>query len=178
MKQRDKMRSVTIPVLMVLMGHAHAAAPDLADCRTITNDAERLACFDAQLSEASPGKHSDESSSASEESSADVDAAPSSTTAPVPPPAPADLGIESVPGKAAKGKKEEESFSATVTRCERMADRRYAFHFSNGQIWRQANNERLYLPDCSFDVTITKDFFGYKMQQVGEKKRIRINRLR
>jgi hypothetical protein len=172
------MRTVVIPVLVVLMGHAYAAAPDLADCRTITNDAERLACFDELLSDASPANRSNESSNASEESPAIVDSDSSPTTKTAPPPAPADLGAESLPDKPGKGPKEEESFSATVTRCERMADRRYAFHFSNGQIWRQANNERLYLPDCSFDVTITKDFFGYKMQQVGEKKRIRIKRLR
>ena len=172
------MRSVVIPVLMVLMGQAHAEAPDMADCRTIENDAERLACFDELLSDAPPARRSNESSGAGEESPADVDSAPSSTTTAAPPPAPADLGAELLPGNQDEGKKEEESFSATVTRCERMADRRYAFYFSNGQIWRQANSDRLYLKDCTFDVTITKDFFGYKMQQVGEKKRIRINRLR
>ena len=45
-------------------------------------------------------------------------------------------------------------------------------------MWKQANDKRLYFRDCQFDVTITKDFFGYKMQQVGEKKRVRIKRMR
>ena len=50
--------------------------------------------------------------------------------------------------------------------------------FSNGQVWKQSKNDRVHFRDCNFDVTITKDFFGYKMQQEGENRRIRIKRLK
>ncbi len=95
----------------------------------------------------------------------------------MPPPVPENLGAEALPDKPGEDA-EPERFSATVTRCGESVDGRYLFYFENGQIWKQAKDNRLYFRDCQFDVTITKDFFGYKMQQAGEKKRIRIRRVR
>jgi len=32
--------------------------------------------------------------------------------------------------------------------------------------------------ECAFDVTITKDFFGYKMIRVGETRKVRVGRVK
>jgi nucleoid-associated protein YgaU len=66
---------------------------------------------------------------------------------------------------------------ATVTRCFRNARDDYFFHFENGQIWKYKGNRRLRYKECSFDVTITRDGFGYKMQPIGEDRTLRISRV-
>ena len=66
---------------------------------------------------------------------------------------------------------------ARVTRCEKDARKKYYFVFDNGQVWKQVSDKRLRYRECEFDVTITRDFFGYKMQVDGEKGRIRIDRI-
>jgi hypothetical protein len=159
-------------ILALLVAGANAHADNLSDrvreCRAIGDDAARLACYDGLLSAA-------------------VSTAPTAPTAPAasvaeaasPPPAPASLGAETMRQKDRTGEAAEKiEVSATVTRCGENADGRYVFYFSNGQVWKQSKDDRVYFRDCNFDVTITKDFFGYKMQQEGENRRIRIKRLK
>ena len=165
-------------ILALLIAGTSAHADDLSDrlreCKAIGDDAARLACYDGLVR-------------------AEVSAAPAAPVAPVasvapaapvaeaasPPPAPASLGAETMPQKDRTGEAAEKvEVSATVTRCGENADGRYVFYFSNGQVWKQSKNDRVYFRDCNFDVTITKDFFGYKMQQEGEKRRIRIKRVK
>ncbi|MDJ0748731.1 MAG: hypothetical protein QNJ11_04570 [Woeseiaceae bacterium] len=169
------MRADITLIVVLLFGSTQAHSAELADnlagCRAIANDAERLACYDGLAdtsSQAPPVAPSAETV---------VAPAPNTEADATPPPVPEDLGAEVLPEKPGE-EKEPERFSATVTRCGEAADGRYLFYFKNGQIWRQAKDDRLYFRDCQFGVTITKDFFGYKMQQVGEKKRIRIRRVR
>lgn len=88
-----------------------------------------------------------------------------------------DLGSETLP-MGARGSVEKIEVRATVARCEKDPRKKYLFHFENGQIWKQKSNQRLYFKDCNFDVTITQDFFGYKMQADGEKRQIRISRVK
>lgn len=156
-------------ILALLVAGANAHADNLSDrvreCKAIGEDAARLACYDGLIS-------------------AEVSAAPTAPAAPVaevasPPPAPASLGAETMRQKDRTGEAAEKiEVSATVTRCGENPDGRYVFYFSNGQVWKQSKDDRVYFRDCNFDVTITKDFFGYKMQQEGEKRRIRIKRLK
>ena len=160
-------------LIALLLGSTQAMAGDVADCRAIDNDAERLACYDALASTPEPK----EPPPAPAPPAPETKEAPAPAPAAAPPPAPEDLGAEALPDQA-REEKTPETFSATVTSCGESVDGRYLFYFDNGQIWKQANDKRLYFRDCKFDVTITKDFFGYKMQQVGEKKRIRIKRMR
>jgi hypothetical protein len=148
------MRTKTILALLIIGTNAHA--DDLSDrvreCSTIGEDAARLACYDGLVTA---------------EASA------------VPPPAPASLGAETLRHKdRAVAAEEEIEVAATVTQCGESADGRYVFYFSNGQVWKQSKDDRVSFRDCNFDVTITKDFFGYKMQQEGESRRIRIKRLK
>ncbi|MDJ0710214.1 MAG: hypothetical protein QNJ14_07495 [Woeseiaceae bacterium] len=173
--------------VVLLLGSASAQASGLADalenCRALDDDAARLACYDALVPAAGPAEEATVAQVPTE--IAAVPPAQNTTvttetpeTAAALPSVPADLGAESLPRNPDNADKEKESFSATVTRCGESVDGRYLFYFDNGQVWKQSKDNRLHFRDCQFDVTITKDFFGYKMQQVGEKKRIRIRRMR
>ena len=65
-----------------------------------------------------------------------------------------------------------------MTRCEKDSRKKFFFYLEGGQVWKQVSDKKLYFRDCNFDVTISKDFFGYKMQRVGEKSRFRVSRVR
>lgn len=167
------MKTKISAVLILLTAGTGALADELGDrvreCGAIENDAARLACYDGLVIAAA--------SAAPVPPAAPV--APVVAEAASPPPAPASLGAETLRHKDRAAKAEEEiGVSATVTRCGENADGRYVFYFSNGQVWKQSKNDRVHFRDCNFNVTITKDYFGYKMQQDGEKRRIRIKRLK
>lgn len=74
--------------------------------------------------------------------------------------------------------KDEVEVQVRVVRCRKDDFDQYLFYLENGQVWKQKSDRRLFYDDCDFDVTITKDFFGYKMLPDGEKRRIRISRVR
>jgi hypothetical protein len=65
--------------------------------------------------------------------------------------------------------------TAVVIRCEQGPDGKYFFFFSNGQVWKQVKAGRERYKECDFNVTITRDWFGYKMLREGEQRRIRIS---
>lgn len=88
-----------------------------------------------------------------------------------------DLGSETLP-RGSRDEAEKLEVRATVSRCEKDFRKKYLFYFENGQIWKQTSDKRLYFKECSFDVTITKDFFGYKMKADNNKRQIRISRVR
>lgn len=74
--------------------------------------------------------------------------------------------------------RDNEIITGTVIECRQDALQNYYFVFDNGQVWKQKSDSRLKFEVCNFEVTISKDLFGYKMQQVGERRRIRISRVR
>lgn len=87
------------------------------------------------------------------------------------------------PGSKSASNDSDEKFEtvkirAVVTRCRQDDYKKYYFYFEDGQVWKQTDRKRVKFKDCNFDVTITKDFFGYKMQQDGEDRRIRIRRVK
>jgi len=149
-----------------------SAADDLAEalrrCSLIDVSSERLECYDDLSREHAPEQG---------ETSAAPKSPPSGFSASSPEKSLDDLGAETLPGKTGDDEEELE-VRARVTGCQKDYRKRYHFVFDNGQVWKQSNDKRLYLRDCNFDVTITKDFFGYKMQQDGEKSRIRISRVK
>lgn len=130
---------------------------ELRRCSQIVESADRLSCYDA-LSRRGMPEPVEASAVPAAEKTLD------------------DLGRETMPRSAAEAEKLE--VRATVVRCEKDARKKYLFYFENGQVWRQASDKRVYFKDCNFDVTISKDFFGYKMQKDGDKGRIRISRVK
>ena len=71
-----------------------------------------------------------------------------------------------------------QGFEGRVVECKKDSANKYYFYFDNGQVWKQRANARIPPGKCDFNVTITEDTFGYKMQIEGETKKIRIGRVR
>lgn len=134
---------------------------ELRRCGSIEDSSARLACYDAYNGRQNPAEK-----------------VPAAETEPELPQAPDDLGSEALPAGSGGRKVEKLAVRASVTRCQENTQNKYLFFFENGQVWKQTGGQRLNLKDCNFDVTITQDLFGYKMQTDGKKRRIRISRVK
>ena len=161
-----KEKMLYVPMLLAAALYAQAEGLDdrLLACSRVVNDAKRLACFDNLVVENTAAAPQANAAQEPEAGAPAVQAAPD------------DLGAETLPDR--ERVEEILNVAATVTRCSERSDGRMLFYFGNGQVWRQSKNERLHFRDCNFNVTITKDFFGYKMQRDGEKRSIRIKRVK
>lgn len=155
---------------------------EMQRCASIEETAARLACFDEIAGTKGPTQQPMDTSP--EPQSAEEERA---TSEPPPVEQPPDAGvIEPITddyGTEGLSKKdqpdeEEQAVRAVVTKCSKSSSDRYYFYFENGQVWKQKDDDRLYFKDCTYGVTITKDFFGYKMQIDGEKSKIRVSRVK
>ena len=155
-------RSAALVAAGLLLASTGSAGPldEMQACAVIDDDTDRLRCYDA------------------------IDL-PSAPTTPAPAPTTAadvtveSIGAEQLPAARREQEQPEVNVQARVSRCERDASRKkYVFYFEGGQVWKQVSDKRLFFRDCDFNVTVTKDVFGYKMQIDGEKSKIRISRLR
>lgn len=170
----------TVPVFVFILCHtcipagdAHAAdAVDaLRACATVTDRDARLSCYD-DLSERLLGeKSAAQTSSPNNDNQAKV--AETVTTAAVPPSLPDDLG-----GTVFEKKSGAPQNKGRVTSCKKGADNRWYFFFDNEQVWKESNTGRYRFKDCNFVATISRDGFGYRMQQEGETRKIRVSRVR
>lgn len=129
-------------------------ATSLEQCRAISADAKRLECYDG------------------------IGVETVAVAAPVEAVAtpPDELGAENL--KSRKDDEEPQAVEATVIRCTKDSFKKYYFYLEGGQVWKQVSDKKLRYKECNFKVSIVKDFFGYKMQQEGEKSRIRVSRVR
>ncbi len=155
----------------------------LQQCRALEDQAVRLACYDELASrkpEAEPATLTVvETDTAAEQTSEETESVTDAMAevADAPPANDerlATLGQEQVGVK----KSEELELQARVVRCQKDGFRRYFFYFENGQVWKQKSDRRLSYKECDFNITITKDVFGYKMLPEGETRRIRISRVK
>ncbi len=141
---------------------------DMARCAELENADARLACYDEVVNQQVPAE-ADESAPATEPVEQVVPSAAGEPT-----PLSEEIGREQLSGHD----KEPERFAGQVTHCRQDAAKKWYFFFDNGQVWKHPNNSRLRYKSCSFDVTIMRDFFGYKMQVDGEERWTRISRVR
>ena len=164
-KQTVSARCKLITCVFLLSGPLTSAADDsirddLKRCSSIEDAAARLVCYDGISGRQAPSQ--------------------AAATSPIDPPHDKSLdepGSESV-RRDNDEKDETLAIRATVTKCRQDANDKYYFYFDNGEVWKQSDGKRVRLRDCSFDVTITKDFFGHKMRPDGEKWRIRVARVK
>ena len=135
---------------------------EIQRCASVDDASTRLACYDslAGRQESTPATV--------------ATAAPTNTAAQAPPD---ELGADAL--RRREGNVENEAPVATrVIRCVKDARKDYTFYLEGGQVWKQVSEKKLYYRDCDFNVTISRDFFGYKMQVEGEKGRFRVTRIR
>ena len=157
-------------------------------CGSIENDAARLACYDAapgpKQAPAAEGAAPDSAQPVAiqaQEPSADEDApaaAPDPAAEPEPVTEPGTLSDEVGSETVKDVKIERLSVRGELTRCQKDQRGRYVFYFDNGQVWQQRGKVYVRWKDCAFGVTITKDLFGYVMVRDGDKRKIRIARIK
>lgn len=158
---------VTFGLVMAVISAASFAADAeaLQACQSIEDDDARLACFDAALAQ--------KPVPAAEPPPA-VPPAPSAKPAAQPGTLSDEIGRETVEDI----EKEELSVRGRVTKCVEGRSGRYVFYFDNGQVWRQRGSANVRWKECAFDVTISEDPFGYVMYRDGEKRKVRIERVK
>lgn len=133
----------------------------LQACSAIDDASARLACYDEAVGRPAPAANTKATPAQEIVAEKTLD----------------DLGAETLPG-ASRAEDEELAVRARVTGCKKDARNKYMFFFENGQVWRQSSDKRVYIKDCNFEVTISRDFFGYRMLRDGDKGRIRIARVK
>lgn len=147
-------------------GSAKSADPieDLKACARVTDRDVRLACFD-MLGQRVLGEESAFTEPAQEEvvQPEAVALEPATNAEPLPD----DLGVS--------GPKPTE-YGGTVTSCKKGHFGDWYFIFDNGQVWKEVNRRNRRFKECNFEVTITKDAFGYKMQIDALDKSVRVKR--
>lgn len=151
---------------MLLCASASAEeAGDLEACAKLEDPQARLACYDdASQRAAKPAELDGEATPAPEspESSAPEQSAPPSDTVSDEQPSSSDPKDGPV--------------RATLTECRKGPTGKWYFFLDNGQVWEQRDNDRFSMRDCSGEVTITKDFFGYKIKFSHTDNKIRAGR--
>jgi len=179
-----------VAMLSVLSPVPFAAEIDVAEilkCQAMQDDASRLACYDSLNSPTTPAAEPPAAGPAKVEPPPAAPVPAKGADAPAEKSAVAEEATvnESVPlddkiGKESlRGNVEKEKLivRGRVISCREDLTSKYRFYFDNGQIWRQKDNKRITWDKCEFDVTISKDFFGYKMTPEGEKRHIRVARI-
>lgn len=140
-------------------------------CTSISDDAQRLACFDNWAATAFianvPQNDGVKGSGDNSDSLAGSQTKATTTSS-----LPSTLGG----GKFDKTEKVVESNRGKVVSCKQSYDKRWFFIFDNGQVWKQTDRRQRYFKNCDFFVTLTEDGFGYKMFIEGKKSKIRVKR--
>ena len=176
-EEEDKMLKLIRALMMAMCAISVAfVVPALAEnsdddgilrCASLDDAQERLACYDGLTDR--------------EASTPDLDALPAAASAPpavttpssaVPPD---DFGSESL---ARKDDDEDVPVVVRVNRCTKDSFKDYLFYLEGGQVWKQVSDKKLSFPECDFNATISRDYFGFKMQIEGEKSRFRVKRVR
>jgi hypothetical protein len=181
----DTFEPIALAALLVVAPVTWTAAEEagLEDCQAIEDSAARLACYDAIASrdpEPAPAPLPEPEPAPDPEPRMEAEA-PVDAAVPADEAVPSDgqreltdeIGRETVSGREA----EELAVRARVTRCARSRSGKYVYYFENGQVWRQRSSANVRWDDCDFDVTISKDVFGYVMVPDGSKRKVRIERV-
>lgn len=142
----------------------------LSACSRIVDDTDRLACFDEAMVTLQGTEYRAEELPTDPAADAEVETQEYM-------PLTDDIGRETVDQSDDTDSLDVE-VRGRVVRCETDVYGKYYFYFDNGQVWKQNDGRRLTLTECDYEVAISKDFFGYKMQPVGQRRKLRISRVR
>jgi hypothetical protein len=141
-------------------------AGDLQKCAELEDAQARLGCYDAVSQRQRAA-----------EPPAPAAATPDPGDAPEPAqPAPLSdaVGEEQLDTREAK----EGPVRGTLSDCRKGPTGKWYFYFDNGQVWEQRDNDRVHFSECNSEVTISKDFFGYKLEMPDSDNKIRIARVK
>ena len=139
------------------------AIEELRICAGLADQEARLACFD-DLSERVLQEETADKSPTQEKT---VRPEAETATPRVAQPLPDELGNAA-----------EIEYVGLITSCKKGHYGDWFFFFDNGQVWKEVKKRNRRFKECNFNVTITKDAFGYKMRIEGEDRTIRVRRHR
>jgi hypothetical protein len=170
-------------LLLAALGAAVAQAEDVSEelkaCARMSDHDRRIACYEALGARVL----NEDAATSVERTSPSVNAAPPQPAAPQAAPAvaateqlPEDLGGRKF-RKPAKEETTQDMSRGHIIACARSFDNKWLFTFEDGQIWKETDSSRTRYSDCDFQASISKDYFGYKMQIDGAKGKIRISRV-
>lgn len=88
------------------------------------------------------------------------------------------FGAEHIP--ESKDDQDDRTNTYLVIRTQENRNKLYFFYMENGQVWRQLERQRLFVPkDREFEVVITQGSFGdYKMRIEGKGRQTRVKRVK
>ena len=198
MNERPGISHATVIVLLAVGMPALCAAQaadELSQCSRLEDDTERLACYDVLSGKDVPTAGAPESQAPAPAETNPAPAAREEATSVEAPAATPAAGVAAAGAAASDAEADAGDYApltddvgaeapefrpvrTRVTDCRKDHSGKYYFFFENGQVWKQRDSSRLYFRDCDFEVTITKDFFGYKMQVAGEDGETRIGRIK
>ncbi len=149
---------------------ADAVPGELMQCSAIDDAAARLACYD-RISDRPKTAAAGQSEP---EVPVEAVAPPQSET----PRVPVETAVPATMATSSAQKADDGSIRARVIRCENNISEQVVFYLDNGQVWKQSSHKRLKFRDCDFDATIRNEFLGFKMQPDGDKRRVRVTRVK
>ena len=168
----NRRRSVAFIALLLLAAAAESSA-QIESCTRLSDDRERLACFDREVAAQMARK------------SAGVKAAPAATAAPeTPPPKLTDeqkMGLsparveqlEKPPGAAAPPKE----LTVTIRSVAVDGNAHQVFTLTNGQIWRQVELDSAFIVHPEDRVIISRGVGGSYFMSFGKHRSTRVSRL-
>lgn len=160
------LRSGALAIFLLASASAQEAG-GLEACAKLEDPEARLSCYDeASERAAKPAEPGNETTPARES----VEPGVSEQSAP-----PSDSVSDENPGSDDPKKG---PVRATLTDCREGPSGKWYFYLDNGQVWEQRDNDRFNMSHCSGEVTISKDFFGYKISFSGTKNKIRAGRVK
>ena len=171
-KHESRERQAGVLMLLVMVSASAFASDDaLRECGEIADAKARLACYDAIAATPAPSPVV-----APTQAAPPTQAAAPTPGVPAETPKPASTApVAAAPSKSGS---DDDNWQARVVRCEGASDGRYFFHLDNGEVWKQVKADRKSYKDCDFSITVTRDWFGYKMSTEDSKRPMRISRVR
>jgi len=152
-------------------------ARDFERCAGLEDSVARLACYDEISNRQVPAEPAEPAEPEAPVAVAEPIETVEKPVAKEPQPLTEEVGQEQL-DRRGESREEPETFAGRVTNCRQDAAHKWYFFFGNGQVWKQKDSGSLRFSDCDFDATIRRDFFGYKMQVVGDDKEVRVARVR
>ena len=170
-------RSITAILTLLIAvstssGIAQSVDPidELKACAKMTDRDARFACFDNLGERVLREESADKKPTRGKVAQPEAITTAAATNAQPPPD---DLGTSTL-GDDQESKSIK--YSGMITSCKKGHYGDWYFIFDNGQVWKEVSRRNFRFKECDFNVTVTKDLFGYKMWIDALEKPIRIKR--